>query len=689
MQVLLTAGLAGGLALTVAKLGKDSFKATQNINTTTEINQAIQDISNILSDSASCNATIPAGSPVNTSISAIRKSTETGTTVAYRVGPNVSNNGSFIITGMNTVPSATGVDLRVSIRKQNRDTIGGPEVIKTIPLKAVVNSGTIASCYSDIDSVVDAAVKAACNGNAAFWDETARECRHNIVVLTCPAGEVLRKTDPVNGEIVSECVPLFPATAACPQGSFISQINPDGSASCSPLRTTTTCSAGQYLKRINPTSVECVSFPSCGNQGILRRIDSDTFSCIDFSVCITSNQYFAGLDSAGNVICKNFPNETCGPNSYIKEIRANGTIICGEVPNHMGLGISAYDFIDGFNETTKSWTRKSFIQTAQEICSYFPDKAWIGGKCVPNEINPPVNGGWSSWSPWSICSGGTRTRTRTCTNPAPANGGANCVGSATESQSCGPVQCGTAYFCHLNRSYSAECYSDGTYKNQQNLGSCFGQEDGGNVTQHCSNICYGDLIPLPTTSGGSTGGCFIAGSLVTTEDGRQSPIEQILKGEVLIDSNGNKNTVKELIRLEYQGSIFGINGEEPFFTPNHPLKTLDGWKSLDPETTRKEIPEITVKKLQVGDILVKEKGFEILMSLEETKNVTTTVYNFELNGTREYLVNEYSVHNKKACPMAPPISWDQDYVKCQCPMDLCPTYHVVPLGNSYPCPACP
>ncbi len=59
----------------------------------------------------------------------------------------------------------------------------------------------------------------------------------------------------------------------------------------------------------------------------------------------------------------------------------------------------------------------------------------------------PIDGGWSGWSSWGSCSvscgGGTQTRTRTCTNPAPANGGAACVGSSSESQSCNTGACCT------------------------------------------------------------------------------------------------------------------------------------------------------------------------------------------------------------------------------------------------------
>lgn len=58
-----------------------------------------------------------------------------------------------------------------------------------------------------------------------------------------------------------------------------------------------------------------------------------------------------------------------------------------------------------------------------------------------------VNGGYSAWEPYGECSkscgGGKQTRSRTCTNPPPAAGGAECskLGSSTQSRECNNQNC--------------------------------------------------------------------------------------------------------------------------------------------------------------------------------------------------------------------------------------------------------
>ena len=56
-----------------------------------------------------------------------------------------------------------------------------------------------------------------------------------------------------------------------------------------------------------------------------------------------------------------------------------------------------------------------------------------------------VDGRWSEWQVWGTCSkscgGGVQKRIRGCTNPAPANGGRDCVGELEQTQACNLNAC--------------------------------------------------------------------------------------------------------------------------------------------------------------------------------------------------------------------------------------------------------
>ncbi|XP_053387602.1 thrombospondin-2-like isoform X2 [Mercenaria mercenaria] len=56
-----------------------------------------------------------------------------------------------------------------------------------------------------------------------------------------------------------------------------------------------------------------------------------------------------------------------------------------------------------------------------------------------------VDGNWADWSLWSscdvTCDNGSQTRSRICTDPAPANGGLDCIGSRTETKICQRDSC--------------------------------------------------------------------------------------------------------------------------------------------------------------------------------------------------------------------------------------------------------
>ncbi|KAM4616778.1 complement component C7 [Polymixia lowei] len=47
-----------------------------------------------------------------------------------------------------------------------------------------------------------------------------------------------------------------------------------------------------------------------------------------------------------------------------------------------------------------------------------------------------IHGSWSCWSGWTACSGGRRSRSRSCSNPSPQNGGHHCNGEPAETSNC-------------------------------------------------------------------------------------------------------------------------------------------------------------------------------------------------------------------------------------------------------------
>ena len=54
-----------------------------------------------------------------------------------------------------------------------------------------------------------------------------------------------------------------------------------------------------------------------------------------------------------------------------------------------------------------------------------------GGQCTPRD------GNWGLWSSWSSCgSNCVKSRSRSCNNPSPVNGGNSCPGSDQENRTC-------------------------------------------------------------------------------------------------------------------------------------------------------------------------------------------------------------------------------------------------------------
>lgn len=438
VEVLISVGLISGVALSVAKLGNDSAKISKTTSTNTEINNFLSEVSYILSDKNSCDATLGANRTVGSAIPSIIRVRNGAASTVFEAGAKKYLNGAFSIDRIYTEATPSGADIVFDIKRGSGYELSSNVVKRKIPLKVVMNGNVIQSCFSDIETLIETAVRAACVGTAARFDETTKQCIHEVTPITCTDGQVLNQITQTNGQIEFSCTTVFPAGVTCPDGEFLQNITSTGQAVCAPIATksVTNCSATQYARRIVDGGLECIEIPRCAPNERLKIDPLTSELACQAATCNTSTQYFAGLDISGAPICKTFPVLDCGTGQYIAEIRPDGTPRCESVPNPVPLATSPFSFIDGFDTVSNSWTRKTISQTAERICSYFDKMSWGGVNCDP--VPAPINGGWSDWSDWAACSGGNQTRTRTCNNPYPENGGASCSGDSTDTQPCAP-----------------------------------------------------------------------------------------------------------------------------------------------------------------------------------------------------------------------------------------------------------
>lgn len=211
-----------------------------------------------------------------------------------------------------------------------------------------------------------------------------------------------------------------------------------------------------------------------------------------------------------------------------------------------------------------------------------------------------------------------------------------------------------------------ECGTVGPYKSCS-LTTAWGTQMRGVVCKNSQGNMVADSLcpqPKPATSqpcswGGTAWSCtldtttwpwcFIAGTVVTLADGSKKAIENIKVGDKLKAVKWY-NTVIALIRpLLGNQDVYAINNTDAFFTANHPFLTTEWWKSLDPETTKKEIPDLDVNMLHIGDILITDKGNITITTISHQKaDKTTQLYNFELDWDHTYYANWFAVHNKYA-----------------------------------------
>lgn len=210
------------------------------------------------------------------------------------------------------------------------------------------------------------------------------------------------------------------------------------------------------------------------------------------------------------------------------------------------------------------------------------------------------------------CGGSCNSQIRTCSN-------GSLSGSYTY------ASCSVGSCCVANMGQPCNC------------GSC------GCGTIGCDGSCQND--PYGTCNDA----CFTADTVISMADGTTKLIQDVRIGDRLLGMGGAHNEVLSFRHHDARAGskIYAINGGRDFVTADHPFLTTHGWKSIDPEFTKRSSPNMDVGELKVGDVLVKGDGVrETVTRISATVlKEDTTVYHFVMSDNHTYIADGFVVHD--------------------------------------------
>lgn len=142
------------------------------------------------------------------------------------------------------------------------------------------------------------------------------------------------------------------------------------------------------------------------------------------------------------------------------------------------------------------------------------------------------------------------------------------------------------------------------------------------------NITANDASFATWTANDGAGGCFLAGTRITTSDGFIL-IEQIEIDDILIDAYGDEVRVNALhfLHVNQYLTLIMDDGSEVNVTGEHPFLRGDAW--------------VKAEDLSIGENLSEKRLVSVTVHEEPVM-----VYNLSVDGSRTFVANELKVHNK-------------------------------------------
>lgn len=372
IEIMTTLGIMSVIVLVIMNAQKQAINSTGDLKKNNDINELIQLLTAELSKVDICSKNFGVGVGNIIPISPGATPGYAITSIKNKAGTAIISSGDKLGTGADYI-SIDGIYLTSAVAVPNKISVNikytphtpkvGAQEIFSINLNVFAltsNTTKIESCFSDIQTALDDAVKWSCQGNGARWlDKTVAPpygtCEHSVILrdsanttvggpgpgaFNCPAGELLQAVvDPTaapstTNKRILKCGKFQIVGAPCSAWSYMDGVNSaDGTARCLPLLGLFGGN-GIITTEGTPPTYKIVNI-TCGAGLILRSVGANfaaPFSCVDPN--LTSNcpagQVAYGTDASGNVLCQNYTNQNaCAAGQYATAIDGVGNVSCG------------------------------------------------------------------------------------------------------------------------------------------------------------------------------------------------------------------------------------------------------------------------------------------------------------------------------------------------------------------------
>lgn len=320
-EVLVAAGMLGGLSLVVMNLTSQQQNSMLHMETRTEESNLLNEIRTILLKKAACEQTF-GGLQVGASVPELK---DQAGLVRYSVGQEINNYVRIIeMNTLNrTVPAGGGRGdaLFSVVLERMRSNTGGAKAPRPLELLLEVTadaSGNIVECFQDSENLIETSKLEACiniGGNYIPED--------NVCDLSA-YGQVADDHYAVSTNFLEQALNEL--------RTFVDStyVNITGDTMTGDLVVQSDLTAQRLCVGANCRDF---SVQSCAPGSVVREVRGDGTLVCDPLSC-PANQFFAGLDSSGSSVCRPFPTNTCPTNQYVSEVRPDGTVQCELIPNN-------------------------------------------------------------------------------------------------------------------------------------------------------------------------------------------------------------------------------------------------------------------------------------------------------------------------------------------------------------------